>query len=105
MKQSLSPSAGRMAEKSPNAVSLRLYIAGGAPTSVAARINLERAVAMIEGTRVDVEVIDILKQPSVALSAGVFVTPTLIRRRPTPTRTLVGSLDNIEMIVRLVETA
>lgn len=72
-------------------VLLRLYVAGDAPNSIAARANLRRLLAPYAGAY-SLEIVDCLKQPMRALQEGVLVTPTLLRLEPGPECTIVGTL-------------
>ena len=71
---------------------LRLYVAGDAPNSVAARANLQRLLAPYGPGAYSVEIVDCLRQPMRALQEGVLVTPMLVRLEPGPARTIIGSL-------------
>jgi circadian clock protein KaiB len=73
---------------------LRLYVAGDAPNSVAARANLRRLLSPFEPGAYSVEIVDCLRQPMRALQEGVLVTPTLVRLEPEPVRTIIGSLSD-----------
>ena len=70
---------------------VELYIAGRAANSQIALRNLEAAVARVKGS-VDVEIVDVLADPQRALSAGILVTPTLVRSQPAPVGMLLGTL-------------
>lgn len=80
---------------------LRLYVAGDAPNSVAARANLRRILEPYGAGAYSVEVVDCLRQPMRALQEGVLVTPTLVRLEPEPMRTIIGSLSDA---ARVLET-
>jgi len=99
-----SASKPRLQDRSGSAVAvaLRLFVAGQAPSSVKAQANLKRALATAVGTKVDVKVVDVLRDPMVALAQGILVTPTLLRDSPQPTRMLVGSLDDAELLAELL---
>ena len=73
---------------------LRLYVAGDAPNSVAARANLRRLLAPYGPGAYSVEIVDCLRQPMRALQEGVLVTPMLVRLEPEPMRTIIGSLSD-----------
>ena len=75
-------------------VLLRLYVAGDAPNSVVARVNLRRLLEPYGPGAYVVEIVDCLTQPLRALQEGVLVTPTLVRLEPGPVRTIVGSLSD-----------
>jgi circadian clock protein KaiB len=71
---------------------LRLYVAGDAPNSTQALLNLRSFAAHHFNLPYRIEVIDVLKNPARALRDGIFLTPTLVRTRPAPQRKIVGSL-------------
>lgn len=73
---------------------LRLYVAGDAPNSVAARANLRRLLAPYGPGAYSLEIVDCLRQPMRALQEGVLVTPMLVRLEPGPVRTIIGSLSD-----------
>lgn len=78
-------------------VRLRLYVAGRAPNSLAARANLE-AVLAGAGTACRVEIVDVLETPDRALRDHVLVTPTLVvLGRANPVR-LIGALVDREQV-------
>ena len=80
-------------------VRLRLYVAGGAPNSIAARENLARVVG---GRRAVVDVIDVFDAPERALADGAFVTPMLVRVDVDPPLKLVGSLSDRAALERML---
>ncbi len=73
---------------------LRLYIAGASPISNRALNNLYAFCEKHLGERPPVEVIDVVKNATQALSDGVIVTPTLVRLAPAPRRNIVGDLSD-----------
>lgn len=79
---------------------LRLYVAGGAPSSLAAERTLRAVLGCNSDT--DLEVIDVLKAPARAIEDGVFVTPTLIRVEPGPSARLIGDLARPGSLSKLV---
>jgi circadian clock protein KaiB len=71
---------------------VRLYVAGDSANSVAALANLRAFLADHPRHRVELEVIDVLRDAEHAFRAGVLVTPTLVRVAPLPECRVVGSL-------------
>ena len=67
-------------------LSLRLYVAGQAPNSAAAIRNLGILFPGGEasGQRVEIEIVDLLKEPLRGLADGVVLSPTLVRLAPPP---------------------
>ena len=73
---------------------LRLYVAGHAPNSMAALANLRALLPSGESadSPVELQVIDILREPARAMADGVWVSPTLLRLLPLPVVRIVGRL-------------
>lgn len=80
---------------------LRLFVAGEAPNSRIARDNLRRFQEQADDTVFDVEIVDVLEHPQVALESGVFVTPALQIVEPSPGRLVFGNLSNQEILSAL----
>ncbi|MGQ0524721.1 MAG: circadian clock KaiB family protein, partial [Betaproteobacteria bacterium] len=70
---------------------LRLYIAGGAPNSVQAIINLEAICREYLHGGHKLEVVDVLEHPQRAMAEGVLVTPSLSKISPLPAANVVGN--------------
>lgn len=77
-------------------LSLRLYVAGVAPNSAAAIRNLAILFPGGEasGQPVEIEIVDLLKEPLRGLADGIVLSPTLVRLAPTPVRRVVGNLSD-----------
>jgi len=75
-------------------IAFPLYVADDTPNSRAAETSLGRICERYFLNRHHIEVIDVLRQPERALAAGVFVTPTLVKTAPLPTRVVTGTLDD-----------
>lgn len=73
-------------------IRLRLYVAGNAPNSIAARRNLDAMLSSCAPEMFDLEVVDCLKEPARTLSDGIIVTPTLKKLEPAPEATVIGTL-------------
>jgi circadian clock protein KaiB len=81
---------------SGEAVHLRLYVAGNAPNSMAARNNLAALLASCDPGAYVLEVIDCLVEPARTLQDGIVVTPTLLKLDPQPRATVIGTLSDRE---------
>lgn len=79
---------------SGEAVHLRLYVAGNAPNSMAARTNLAAVLASCDPDAYVLEVIDCLLEPTRTLQDGIVVTPTLLKLDPQPRATVIGTLSD-----------
>ncbi len=80
-------------------ISLRLYIASGAPNSIIAMNNLQAIVDEHLAGRHSLEVIDVLKEPSRAIADGVLATPTLVKLSPPPKVSVIGNLGDKEKVL------
>ena len=78
----------------------RLYIAGNTHNSDQALSNLKALCLAYLPDRHDIEVIDITSQPDRALVDGIFMTPTLIKLAPAPTRMIVGTLSKAQPVIQ-----
>jgi circadian clock protein KaiB len=73
---------------------LTLYVDGASPRSVTAIEAVRRVCDEELGCQVDLEVIDVQREPALALRDQVIVVPTLIKRLPGPPRRIVGDLSD-----------
>ncbi len=82
------------ADESPAEWELRLYIAGETPKAVAAFANLQRICEQHLQGRYRIEVIDLMKNPTLARGDQILALPTLVRKLPTPVKKIIGDLAN-----------
>ena len=52
----------------------------------------------------ELEVIDILDDPTLAEQDGIIASPTLVKRHPPPLRRIIGDLSDREMVLKVLET-
>jgi circadian clock protein KaiB len=78
---------------------LRLYVAGQSPKSLRALANLQTLCEEHLVGRYEIEVIDLVQQPSLAQSDDILAIPTLVRRLPPPFRKIIGDLSNTERVL------
>jgi circadian clock protein KaiB len=78
---------------------LRLYVAGQTTKSLAAIANLKRICEQHLLGRYDIEVIDLLVKPQLAVGDQIIAIPTLVRRLPPPLKRLIGDLSDSEKVV------
>jgi circadian clock protein KaiB len=71
---------------------LRVYVAAGAPNSVAAVANLEALLKLHPDVAAEVEIVDVITEPLRGVKDGIVVTPTTVRVSPLPECRLIGSL-------------
>ncbi len=73
---------------------LRLYIAGETPKAAAAFANLERICERHLKGKYRIEVIDLMKNPTLGRSDQILAIPTLVRKLPPPIKKIIGDLVN-----------
>jgi circadian clock protein KaiB len=78
---------------------LRLYVAGQSPKSLRAFANLKALCEEHLLDRYEIEIIDLIEQPSLARSDDILAIPTLVRRLPAPFRKVIGDLSNTERVL------
>jgi circadian clock protein KaiB len=78
---------------------LRLYIAGKTPRSVAALDNLKKICEEHLAGRYKLQVVDLLESPQLARGDQILAIPTLVRKLPLPMRRIIGDLSNTERVL------
>jgi circadian clock protein KaiB len=79
--------------------SLRLYVAGQSPKSLHAFANLKTLCEEHLAGRYEIEIIDLVEHPALARNDDILAIPTLVRRRPPPSRRVIGDLSNTERVL------
>jgi circadian clock protein KaiB len=76
---------------------LRLYVAGDSPKSRSAIANLRKLCEThLKEGGYTIEVIDLLKEPSLAKTHQIVAIPTLIRKLPEPIKRVIGDLSDAD---------
>ena len=78
---------------------LRLYIAGETPRSIAALSNLQKICDDHLPGKYSIEVVDLLKNPELAAGDQILAVPTLVRMLPPPLKKIIGDLSNSERVL------
>ncbi len=78
---------------------LRLYVAGQTPRSLAAFANLKRICEDHLAGKYHIEIVDLLKNPTLARGDQILAIPTLVRKLPTPVRKIIGDLSSTERVL------
>jgi circadian clock protein KaiB len=78
---------------------LRLYVAGQTAKSVTAFANLKRICEQHIHGKYIIEVIDLLKNPTLAKGDQILAIPTLVRKLPVPIRKILGDLSDTERVL------
>ena len=95
----LSESDGATRSPEPKAYQLRLYVAGKTPKSILALTNLKQICEDHLQGRYEIEIIDLLENPQLALGDQILALPTLVRRLPEPIKKIIGDLSNKERVL------
>jgi circadian clock protein KaiB len=80
-------------------IHLRLYIAANAPNSVRAIANARAICDEHFASEHELEIVDLLKQPHLAIEDGIIVTPTLVRLFPLPVQRVIGNLSDTNQVL------
>ena len=86
------------AEKSSEFL-LRLYVAGMTPRSVAAFENLRTICEEHLKGRYQLEVVDLMVNPSLARGHQILALPALVRQLPPPVKKIIGDFSNAERVL------
>ena len=78
---------------------LKLYVAGQTPKSMRAFANLKKLCEEHLEGKYHIDVIDLLKNPTLAKEDAILAIPTLIRKLPLPIRKIIGDLSDTEQVL------
>jgi circadian clock protein KaiB len=78
---------------------LRLYVAGQSSKSLRAFANLKTLCEEHLAGHYNIEVIDLVENPSLAGGDDILAVPTLVRRLPKPLRKIIGDLSDVERVL------
>lgn len=93
------PAAKKTKRDDSDTFSLRLYVAGQTPKSLAALANLRKICDQHLSGRYRIEVVDLLVNPQLASGDQILAIPTLVRRLPEPIKKIIGDLSNTERVL------
>ncbi len=82
-----------------NTYVLRLYVAGQTPKCLTAFANLKKICEEHLAGQYQIEVIDLLLNPALALGDQILAIPTLVRKLPPPVRKIIGDLSMTERVL------
>jgi circadian clock protein KaiB len=83
-------------------LSLRLFVAGDSPDSSTAIANLRSLFPNGATAQVEIEIVDVHREPGRAARDGIIVTPTLLKLSPSPACRILGNLKNRDALTRLL---
>ncbi len=83
-----------------NQLVLQLYVSGMSMKSMQAIENIKRLCEEHVKEPIELEIIDIYKNPETAVEQHIVFSPSLIKRLPLPEKILVGTLSDTEKVIR-----
>jgi circadian clock protein KaiB len=78
---------------------LRLYITGTTAQSTRAIVNVRKICEDHLQGRYDLEVIDLSRNPALAIGEQIIAAPTLIKKLPLPLRRFIGDMSQTDRIL------
>jgi circadian clock protein KaiB len=81
---------------------LRLYVAGRAPNSARAIMNLNSLCLEHFSDPYEIEIIDVLENPTLAIADHILATPTLVKVSPPPVQKIIGNLSEKSKVLMLL---
>jgi circadian clock protein KaiB len=78
---------------------LRLYVAGTSPRSLRAIQNAKDICDEFLPGRHELQIVDILQQPTMAKDDQILAVPTLIKKLPIPLRRFIGDLSDRKVVL------
>lgn len=79
---------------------LKLYVSGMSRKSMEAIENLKLLCDEHLKDSVELEIIDIYKNPKLAFEQHVVFSPSLLKKLPLPQKTLVGTLSDTKKVLK-----
>ena len=83
-------------------LSLRLFVTGDSADSATAIANLKGLFPNGASSPVEIEIVDVQREPARAARDWVIVTPTLLKLAPSPPCRILGNLKNRDALLRLL---
>jgi circadian clock protein KaiB len=77
----------------------RLYVAGQSPKSLRALANLKELCEAHLAGHYEIEIVDLVENPTLAKSDDILAVPTLVRRLPEPLLRVIGDLSDTERVL------
>ena len=85
---------------SDNTLVLQLYVSGMSPRSMEAIENINKICSEFLEDSFQLEIIDLYKHPEVASEQQIIFSPSLIKRRPLPKKTIVGTFSDSQKVIK-----
>jgi circadian clock protein KaiB len=78
---------------------LRLYVAGRTSKGLKAFANLKRMCEATLRGRYEIEVVDLVDRPELAIADQILALPTVVRMMPMPVRRVIGDLSDTSRVL------
>lgn len=78
---------------------LRLYVAGQTPKSLQAFANLRQICEEHLEGRYQIEVVDLIANPSLARGDQILALPAVVRQLPPPVKKIIGDFSSAERVL------
>jgi len=79
---------------------LHLYVSGMSQKSMEAIENIKHLCDKYLNNAFELEIIDIYKNPEIAAQQHIIFSPSLIKSKPLPKKTLIGTLSDTEKVLK-----
>jgi circadian clock protein KaiB len=86
----------------PEIFSFRLYVAGETLNSGQSVANLRAICNKYLPGRHKIQLVDVFKEPDLALEDRIFMTPTLVKLAPGAVERIVGTLSQTNLVLRVL---
>ena len=83
----------------------RLYVADDSQNSAQALANLNAMCEQHLAGRYEIDVVDVFLEPARAMADDIRMTPTLIKLSPAPVQRIIGTLDQLERVLQILNVA
>ena len=78
---------------------LKLYVTGMTPRSTRAITEVRSVCEQHLAGQYELEIIDVYQMPKRIMEDRIFAIPTLVKRKPTPMRLMVGDMSSRERLL------
>lgn len=75
-----------------------LYVCGETPKSIKTYASLKKVCTERLGGHYTIEVVDLIKNPALAISNNIMACPTIVKESPLPKRIIIGDLSKLDIV-------
>jgi circadian clock protein KaiB len=81
-------------------IALQLYVSGMSEKSMVAIENIQRLCDQYPDKGIELEIVDIYKNPRAAAESHIVFSPSLVKLFPPPKKILIGTLADTEKVLK-----